>query len=210
MSNQTILKKAEKYRTLQSYSQGQYKEKASKFIGLATPCCQEEEAKSILLEWKNKYPQASHLCYAYRLGIKERIHRVNDDGEPSNSAGPPILGQIKSFKLTNVLIGVVRYYGGVKLGVGGLVSAYKSTAKETILNGKIITKTIKKRYHLYFEYTEMAFIMNTVKRSNAKITNQIFEGECFLEVEVSIATEKQLISHLDKYDTLKVLEIGYS
>src|SRR5690554_7740724 len=114
--NSKILKIPTTYKTLKGTSEGQYKEKGSKFIGIAINCEDEDEAKNLLAQWKNDHHQARHLCYAYRFGIKKDVYRVNDDGEPSNSAGAPILGQIQSFDLTNVLMGVVRYYGGVKLG----------------------------------------------------------------------------------------------
>src|SRR3989338_10257684 len=118
------------YLTLETLSEGVYKEKGSKFIGLAQACYSEEEAKDLLAQWKNEHHQARHLCYAYRFGVHKDVWRANDDGEPSNSAGPPILGQIDAFDLSNVLIGVVRYFGGTKLGVGGLIAAYRAAAKE--------------------------------------------------------------------------------
>ena len=120
------------YFTVKRRSEGTYKEKGSKFIGIAVPCWNEDEAKNYLSEWRKEHHQARHLCYAYRFGLSGDIYRANDDGEPNNSAGAPILGQIQSFELSNVLIGVVRYYGGTKLGVGGLINAYRTAAKEAI------------------------------------------------------------------------------
>ena len=118
-----------KYRTVKKLSEGFYKEKGSKFIGYVQACYDEEQAKELLDNWRKSNRQAGHLCYAYRFGVDKSVYRSNDDGEPSNSAGAPILGQINSYDLSNVLIGVVRYYGGTNLGVGGLINAYRTAAK---------------------------------------------------------------------------------
>lgn len=187
---------------------GQYKEKGSKFIGIASPCEDEEQAKELLSQWKNEHHQARHLCYAYRFGILKDIVRSNDDGEPSNSAGAPILGQIQSFDLTNILIGVVRYYGGTKLGVGGLINAYRTAAKEAIETGKIITQSVKDRFDLFFDYDEMPLIMNDIKESNAEIKQQIFETSCYLRVAVNIEYSNILLEQLKKYNGLKIEKIG--
>ncbi|MEX2483054.1 MAG: YigZ family protein [Brumimicrobium sp.] len=187
---------------------GQYKEKGSKFIGIASPCEDEEQAKELLSQWKNEHHQARHLCYAYRFGILKDIVRSNDDGEPSNSAGAPILGQIQSFDLTNILIGVVRYYGGTKLGVGGLINAYRTAAKEAIETGKIIPQSVKDRFDLFFDYDEMPLIMNDIKESNAEIKQQIFETSCYLRVAVNIEYSNILLEQLKKYNGLKIEKIG--
>ncbi|WP_233244161.1 IMPACT family protein [Brumimicrobium oceani] len=196
------------YKTLKGTSEGQYKEKGSKFIGIAIRCEDEEEAKHLLAQWKNEHHQARHLCYAYRFGIKQDIYRANDDGEPSNSAGAPILGQIQSFDLTNVLIGVVRYYGGTKLGVGGLINAYRTAAKEAIENGKIITEVVKDRFELFFSYQDMALIMDAVKESDASINKQIFENDCYLKIAIKIESTELLLSKLASFDSLKIEKIG--
>ena len=130
------------YKTLENLSEGLYKEKGSKFIGYATPCYNELEAKEFLNSWKKDNNQARHLCYAYRFGLTNFTTRTNDDGEPSNSAGMPIYGQLQSFNVTNILVVVVRYFGGTKLGVGGLIKAYKNGAKLALENSIIIHKTI--------------------------------------------------------------------
>lgn len=203
-----ILKIPTTYKTLKGTSEGQYKEKGSKFIGIAIKCEDEEEAKSLLAEWKNDHHQARHLCWAYRFGIKKDLYRANDDGEPSNSAGAPILGQIQSYDLTNVLIGVVRYYGGTKLGVGGLINAYRTAAKEAIENGKIIEEIVKDRFELFFDYQDMALIMDVVKESAAKIQKQVFENDCYLKIAIEITATEILLDKLKSFDTLKIEKIG--
>ncbi|WP_367182425.1 IMPACT family protein [Brumimicrobium sp.] len=203
-----MLKIPTTYKTLKGTSEGQYKEKGSKFIGIAINCEDEEEAKQLLAKWKNEHHQARHLCWAYRFGIKKDLFRANDDGEPSNSAGAPILGQIQSFDLTNVLIGVVRYYGGTKLGVGGLINAYRTAAKEAIENGKIIQEVVKDRFELFFDYADMALIMDAVKESDASITKQIFENDCYLKIAIKIESTEALLAKLETFDSLKINKIG--
>jgi uncharacterized YigZ family protein len=161
-----------------------------------------------LAQWKNDHHQARHLCYAYRFGIKKDLYRANDDGEPSNSAGAPILGQIQSFDLTNVLIGVVRYYGGTKLGVGGLINAYRTAAKEALQNGKIIVEVVKDRFELFFNYSDMALIMDAVKESDAIINKQIFETDCYLKIAIKIESTAPLLAKLESFDSLKIEKIG--
>lgn len=161
-----------------------------------------------MAQWKNDHHQARHLCYAYRFGINKDVYRANDDGEPSNSAGAPILGQIQSFDLTNVLIGVVRYYGGTKLGVGGLINAYRTAAKEAVENGKIITEVVKDRFELFFNYQDMALIMDVVKESDAIINKQIFENDCYLKIAIKIESTELLLAKLESFDSLKIEKIG--
>lgn len=188
-------------------SEGIYKEKGSKFIGIAVPCENEDEAKEFLNEWRNSHHQARHLCYAYRFGINKDVFRANDDGEPSNSAGAPILGQIQSFDLTNVLIGVIRYYGGVKLGVGGLINAYREAAKDAIENGKIVTETVKDNFEFRFDYIDMPHIMEIVKNSDAIIKEQVFEEDCFLKIAIKINKSDEFLSKLELFKTLVVKTI---
>jgi uncharacterized YigZ family protein len=208
VQNSKILKIPTTYKTLKDTSEGQYKEKGSKFIGIAINCEDEEEAKQLLAKWKNDHHQARHLCYAYRFGINQDVYRVNDDGEPSNSAGAPILGQIQSYDLTNVLIGVVRYYGGTKLGVGGLINAYRTAAKEALENGEIIKEIVKDRFELFFKYQDMALIMDVVKESDAIINKQIFENDCYLKIAIKIESTELLLAKLESFDSLKIEKIG--
>lgn len=178
------MEKIDTYQTMEFLSEGIYKEKGSKFIGYAVACYSEDEAKIHLAKWKKMHHQARHLCYAYRFGLDKKIFRANDDGEPSNSAGIPILGQIQSFDLTNVLIGVVRYFGGTKLGVGGLVQAYKAAAKDAIEEGIIIEKQVFEHLEISFSYNEMPEIMSLVKSQQLTIEKQDFAENCFLQVAV--------------------------
>src|SRR6056297_2588024 len=151
------------YKTIKSKGEGLFKDKGSKFIALAIPVETEEEVKSALEEVRNAYHDARHHCYAYRLGPLMDIYRANDDGEPSSSAGKPILGQIRSYELTNILIVVIRYFGGIKLGVGGLIQAYKTAAEEAIRNAKIIEKKLHDIYRVSFEYSEINEVMRILK-----------------------------------------------
>ena len=169
---------------MDSLSEGIYKEKGSKFIGYAVACYSEDEAKIHLAEWKKMHHQARHVCYAYRFGLDKKVFRANDDGEPSNSAGIPILGQIQSFDLSNVLIGVVRYFGGTKLGVGGLIQAYKAAAKDAIEEGKIIEKQVFEHFEIKFTYNEMPEIMSLVKNHHLTIEKQDFAENCLLQIAV--------------------------
>jgi uncharacterized YigZ family protein len=174
------------YKTLVARSEGIYREKGSKFIGIAVPCYSEEEAKTYLLAWKKEHHQARHLCYAYRFGLDKKIYRANDDGEPSNSAGIPILGQIQSFDLSNVLIGVVRYYGGTKLGVGGLVNAYKTAAKEALEVGVFEEKQVFHHLQLTFSYEQMPEMMHWLKKSGLTISNQNFVESCSVDIALPL------------------------
>jgi putative IMPACT (imprinted ancient) family translation regulator len=137
-----------------------------------------------------------------------KVYRANDDGEPNNSAGQPILGQIQSFELTNVLIGVVRYYGGTKLGVGGLINAYRTAAKEAIENGKIVVKEVFFWADLNFSYEDMPSIMNFIKQNNITIENQLFELNCNLKVRLDLNASEHLIVELKKYASIKITELG--
>ncbi|OFX54518.1 MAG: YigZ family protein, partial [Bacteroidetes bacterium GWA2_30_7] len=141
------------YLTIESQSEGLFKDKGSKFIAFAIPVCNEDEIKQHLESIRKKYYDARHHCYAYRLGLEGNIYRTNDDGEPSNTAGKPIYGQILSNELTNVLIIVVRYFGGILLGTGGLINAYKSASANAIANAKIIKKTEDTLLKIIFDYT---------------------------------------------------------
>ncbi len=149
-----------------------FKEKNSKFYGYAFPITHEEELKPILETLRKIHPQAGHFCYAYQLGAEQTTYRANDDGEPSNSAGMPIYGQIQSFGLTNVLVVVARIYGGVKLGVGGLISAYKTTAQEVLKEASIIEKTIDSEFIIEFDYQNMNKVMRVIKEKKLEIMAQ--------------------------------------
>ncbi|WP_264566818.1 IMPACT family protein [Flavobacterium sp. N3904] len=152
-----------------------FKEKSSKFFGYAFPIESEEEVKPIIEILKKQHPHAVHYCYAYQIGTETIQYRANDDGEPSNTAGAPIYGQIQSFGLTNILIVVVRIYGGIKLGVGGLISAYKTSAQITLESCEIIEKTIDIPFQISFDYKNMNKVMRVIKEKKLDITSQEME-----------------------------------
>lgn len=155
-----------------------YKDRGSKFYGYAFPIQTEEDIKKHVDFLKKEHYNARHWCYAWQLGNHYNQYRVNDDGEPNNSAGMPIYGQLKSFDLTNVLVVVVRYFGGTKLGVGGLIQAYKTTAKLAIEETKIVTKTINVFFKLTFDYAEMNKVMRIIKEQKIEIFKQKLETNC--------------------------------
>ena len=154
-----------------------FKEKSSKFFGYAFPIESEEEVKPILDQLRKLHPHAVHYCYAYQIGTEKTSYRANDDGEPSNSAGAPIYGQIQSFGLTNVLVVVVRIFGGIKLGVGGLISAYKTTAQLALEEAEIIEKTIDIAFLISFDYKNMNKVMRVIKEKKLAIVTQTMELE---------------------------------
>ena len=164
-----------------------FKEKNSKFFGYAFPIKYEDEVKEALELLKKQHNSARHFCYAYQLGTETISYRVNDDGEPNNSAGMPIYGQIQSFDVTNTLVVIIRYFGGVKLGVGGLISAYKTAAQMTLENSEIIEKTIDVHYIISFDYKDMNKVMRIIKEKNLEIICQKMEMSC----EIEIATRKK-------------------
>ncbi len=161
-----------------------YKEKASKFFGYAFPVLSEGDVKDCLEVLKKKHHSARHFCYAYQLGVSEIRFRANDDGEPNNSAGIPIHGQIQSFQLTNILVVSVRYFGGVKLGVGGLISAYKTSAKITLEASNVIEKTINTFFIITFNYNLMNTVMRIIREKKIQIVRQQLEMNCEYEISV--------------------------
>ncbi len=162
-----------------------FKEKSSKFLGYAFPVTSEEEIKAHLEEVKKAHFSARHWCYAWQLGYgTNQRYRANDDGEPNNTAGIPIYGQIQSFELTNILVIVVRYFGGIKLGVGGLVQAYKTTAQLTLQEAEIKEKLITEELRIRFEYPLMNKVMRVVKEQNLNITQQLLTENCELHLAI--------------------------
>ena len=172
-----------------------YKVKNSKFFGYAFVVSNEEEIKKYISEIKKEHYQARHWCYAWRLGTETIRYRANDDGEPSNTAGQPILGQLKSFNVTNVLLIVVRYFGGVKLGVGGLISAYKTTAQLCLEhNCEIITQQITNIIQIHFEYPLMNDVMRLIKKHDVKIEKQELENSCQFWISTPKSKTEKIIS----------------
>ncbi|WP_138433640.1 IMPACT family protein [Winogradskyella algicola] len=173
------------YKTISKSSVGElFKDKNSKFIGFAFPVENEDQIKAYIDEVKKEHHSARHWCYAYQLGTENISFRANDDGEPNNSAGMPIYGQIQSYELTNILVVVVRYYGGIKLGVGGLINAYKTGAQFALEASEIIEKTINKHFSLKFEYKNMSKVMRILKEHQIEILKQTLELDCLLEISV--------------------------
>lgn len=172
------------YRTLDFPSEEVlYKEKNSKFFGYAYPISSEDEAKTFLEDLRKQHNSARHWCYAFQIGTEKIYFRANDDGEPSNSAGMPIYGQIQSFDVTNVLVVVVRYFGGIKLGVGGLISAYKTGAQMALEASEIVEKTIDIHYIIKFDYKNMNKVMRVIKEKNLDIVSQKMEMSCEIEIK---------------------------
>lgn len=184
-----------------------YKEKNSKFFGYAFPVTTEEEIKEIIDRLRKEHFSARHWCYAYQIGTEKIKYRANDDGEPNNSAGMPIYGQIQSFDVTNILVVVVRYFGGVKLGVGGLISAYKIAAQMALENSEIIEKTIDRHFIISFGYAHMNKVMRIIKEKNLRIVSQKMEMECEIEITTRKKNVQNLLDIFENLYEIKVTEI---
>jgi uncharacterized YigZ family protein len=184
------------YKSISSPSSGIYRDLGSKFISLAYPVSSEEEVKSITSKVKKEYFDARHHCYAYRIGRTGEVWRVNDDGEPSSSAGRPILGQLLSFELSDILIVVVRYFGGTKLGIPGLIKAYKSAAADAISNAEIIEKRETKDLIIEFEYAATDTALKIVRGTGAQILEQKFELKCTMTVRIGKSLAESLKHNL--------------
>ncbi len=196
------------YRTLLKPSKGEvYKEKNSKFLGYAFPVTSKEGVKLHLEELKKEHYSARHWCYAYQIGTETVQYRANDDGEPNNSAGMPIYGQIQSFELTNILVVVIRYYGGAKLGVGGLINAYRTAAQQTLENAKVIEKTIDKHFQLKFDYKYMSKVMRILKENQVEISKQTLEHNCLFEISVRKGNSKSIFQILDAFFGVEINEL---
>lgn len=184
-----------------------FKEKGSKFFGYAFPVFTEDEVKECLEELRKKHHTARHFCYAYQIGIENLQYRANDDGEPNNSAGMPIYGQIQSFEVTNVLLVSVRYFGGTKLGVGGLISAYKLSAQMALEASEIVTKTINIQFQLNFKYDVMNAVMRIVKEKNIEIISQKLEMECQYIISVRKKEATTIYSIFDNLFKVAIKEL---
>jgi uncharacterized YigZ family protein len=190
------------FRTIQSNSEGLYKESGSKFLAFAYPVSSEEEIKSKIEGLKKKYFDATHHCFAWVLGADKSKFRAVDDGEPNHSAGDPILGQIRSKELTNVLVVVVRYYGGTKLGVGGLIQAYKSAAEEALNQATVIEEDVTGNFLIRFPYDETSEVMRLVKEFDMKIIKQEYLVDCVLVIEVKLINKDSLLAKLELLQAL--------
>lgn len=195
----------DQYFTIHSPSSGEFKEKGSKFLGYAFPINTEEELDKYLEIVKTEHPKARHYCYAYKIGIDDNRFRTNDDGEPSGTAGKPIFGQILSYGISDVLIIVVRYFGGTKLGAAGLINAYKSAASETLTNSEIIQKVLTKKIKIKFIYAEMGHILNVIKQLNLEIIEKSFNNHPYIILEIRLSLYEATLIKL-KARILKVSE----
>lgn len=192
------------YKTIEGYSEGIFKDKGSKFIACVYPVKSDEDVKEIVQKLRVEHAKARHFCWALRLSPDRSIFRIQDDGEPSGTAGRPILNTILSADLTNILIVVVRYFGGTLLGVPGLINAYKSAAAEAIKASAIIERTINDIYEIRFDYPVMNDVMKLVKDEQLTVLNQNFDNSCIIKFEVRKASLNAILGKLDKLDNVQI------
>jgi len=196
----------DEYLTIEKKSEGLFKDKGSKFIAHAIPCSTEAEVKAELDKLRKEYYDARHHCYAYILGFDKSAFRMNDDGEPSGTAGKPIHGQLLSHDLTNILVVVIRYFGGTKLGVRGLINAYKFATIDALENNDIITKIIKEEYQLTFDYVDMNAVMRIMKEENLEQVGQDFQMTCTLNFVVRKKNADRVVK---RFNDLRKLDVKY-
>lgn len=185
-----------------------FKEKGSKFIGYAFPVNDEEEVKELLTGLWEKYPDATHICYAFRLGIDGERYRANDDGEPSGSAGLPIYNQIVSREITNVLVASVRYYGGTKLGVSGLVRAYKSSAQLVLEQAEIVEKHLTEKIRFEFSYEDQGSVMRNIDKFNAEVIVTEFTEKCLVEIRIKKQEAETFLSSFEPLYNVTISRLG--
>ena len=188
----------DEFKTISNVGEGTYSEKRSKFLAFSHHVETEEQVKDIVAQYRKKYYDARHVCYAYMLGAERQVFRANDDGEPSSTAGKPILGQINSNELTDILIVVVRYYGGVNLGTGGLIVAYKTAAAEAIAASEIEIRQVEELVTYNFPYVMMNDVMRVVKEMKPRIVNQVYYNTCEITLSIRKSEAEQLKNRLDK------------
>ena len=194
------------FKTISKPSEGTYTEKRSKFLAFALPVRTVDEVKDIVKDYQKKYYDARHVCYAYMLGPERTDFRANDNGEPSGTAGKPILGQINSYGLTDILIIVVRYFGGIKLGTSGLIQAYKQAAIEALAVADIIEKTVDADISFAFEYPFMNDVMRIVKEEEPQIIVQGYDTDCTMTLRQRLSAMERLKARLEKVETLKFID----
>ena len=191
------------YKTIDGPAEGEYSEKRSKFLAFARPVRSVEDVKQWVEHYQKKYYDARHCCYAYMLGAERKEFRANDNGEPSGTAGKPILGQINSHELTDILIVVVRYFGGIKLGTSGLIQAYKAAALEAISAAKVVERTVDEEVSFWFEYPFMNAVMRIVKEEGPVIVSQEYEQDCGMTLRIRKGNMPRLKARLEKVETLR-------
>ena len=194
------------YKTIITPTEGIYKEKGSKFLSFAIPVSSADEVKEIVKNYRKEYYDSRHVCYAYMLGADRKEFRANDDGEPSGTAGRPILGQINSRELTNILVIVVRYFGGILLGTGGLVVAYKEATTDALDQAEVIEKTVDESISIVFDYVLMNEVMRIIKDTNAQISSQNFEDQCAMQLSIRKQDAGLLSAKLAKIYGLQIKE----
>jgi uncharacterized YigZ family protein len=191
------------FRTIKNISKSIYTEKRSKFLAFAIPVESVEEVKAIVSEYQKEYYDARHVCYAYMLGAERLDFRANDNGEPSGTAGKPSLGQINSNELTNILVIVVRYFGGIKLGTSGLIVAYRQAAADAIAEAEVVEKTVDEDISFIFEYPFLNDVMRIVKEENPQIISQGYDSDCTMTLRIRKGMIPKLKSRLEKVETLR-------
>lgn len=191
------------YKTIADPSEGFFKDRGSKFFAFAYPVRNEEEIKQLLLKLRELHPKAVHHCYAWRLGLDKNCFRANDDGEPSGSAGRPILNTLYSAQVTNLLVVVVRYFGGTLLGVPGLINAYKVSTEEALNHAEIVEKNVTEHYLLTYPYEKMNSVMRMVKEMGLTTYDQQFDMECQLKAEVRQAYKSEFMQRCEDIDLLE-------
>ena len=192
------------YKTIAAPSEGIFRDKGSKFIAYAYPVSADEEVKTIVQKLRAEHSKARHFCWALRLSPDRSLFRIQDDGEPSGTAGRPILNAMLSVDVTNILIVVVRYFGGTLLGVPGLINAYKTAAVEALKEANIIEKTVNDIYQVSFEYLAMNDIMRLIKEEQLIILDQNFDNTCSIKLEIRKASLNTVLGKLDKIESIKV------
>ena len=199
---------ADEFKTITAASEEiLFKDRNSKFYGYAFPVTSEEEVKELLETLRKKHHSARHWCYAWQIGTEDPQYRANDDGEPSNSAGMPIYGQLQSFEVTNVLVVVVRYFGGVKLGVGGLINAYKTAAQMALENSKVVQRTVDVFFGIQFDYPETSQVMRLISEDNLRIVDQEFKANCKIKLAVRKSEAVRIFAKFENTYKVKIQKI---
>ncbi|MCE5347975.1 MAG: YigZ family protein [Bacteroidales bacterium] len=198
---------SDSYISIKSFAQGIYKEKGSRFLSFAFPVSNQDEVKPIIDKIRKEHHEARHHCFAYMIGHERALWRTNDDGEPSGTAGRPILGQINSYGLTNILIVVSRYFGGTLLGVSGLINAYRTAAASAIDNSEIIECTLREYYEITYPYIAMNDVMKILKEENIGQSDQTFDLDCRIILNFRASSREKILGRLSRVEGLKFLYI---